>query len=63
MGGNGFGDATGEVGNDSVGDLRVLEVTDVEPEHLSHACKQCLSEAEMVARLDKDVESETASVV
>ena len=63
MGRNGFGNATGEVGNGSIGGSRILEVTDVEPEHLSHACEQCLSEAEMMVRLDGDVESGTASFV
>ena len=63
MGGNGFGNTIGKVGDGGIGSSRVLEVTDVEPEHLSHACEQCLSEAEMMVRLDGDVESGTASVV
>ena len=63
MGGNGFGNTTGKAGDGGIGSSRVLEVTDVELEHLSHACEQCLSEAEMMVMLNGDVESGTASII
>ena len=46
MGGNGFGHSTRQIGDSRVADTRVLEVTDVESEHLSHAREQCIPEAE-----------------
>ena len=45
-----------QIGDVHISDSRVLEITDVESEHGSHASKQCPSKTERVLRLNVDME-------
>ena len=48
-GGDSLGHPTRQVGDFSIAESRILEVTDVELEHLFHASEQCMTKREMMS--------------
>ena len=49
VGGNGLGHPTHQVGDFSVAESRILEVTNVKFEHILHASEQCMAKKEVMS--------------
>ena len=56
MGGNGLVYPVGQIRDGSVTDPGVLDVTHIEPEHVSHAREQCSSKNEGMVGKNLDME-------
>jgi hypothetical protein len=63
MWGKGLVHSNMEVWNCWIKFSRVLEVTEVKPEIVLHACKQCSTKTKRVMRLDVDIEGRTPSFI